>query len=129
MCSDLCVLCIVRNLHPTPTHHVTLHLPFRNEDTDILADMKFIMIYDENEDTILERRKEFESDIDIQKTIEICRQLCHQNEHTNDDELEVRDVAARFPKPNPFQELYRDPNAAVNEDKRIATLKNLGAIA
>jgi len=108
---------------------VTLHLPFKNEDTEILADKKFITIYDENEDTILERRKEFESDIDIQKTIEICRQLCHQNEQLNDDEAEVRDVAARFPEPNPFQELYRDPNAAVNEDLRIATLKNLGAIA
>lgn len=82
---------------------VTLHLPFRNEDTEILADMKFITIYDENEDTILERRKEFESDIDIQKTIKICRQLCHQNEQLNDDEAEVRDVAARFSEPNPFQ--------------------------
>lgn len=36
---------------------VTLHQPFRNEDSEILADMKFITIYDENEDTILERRK------------------------------------------------------------------------
>jgi hypothetical protein len=92
----------------------TLHLPLRNEDTEILADMKFTTIYDENEDTILERRKEF--DIDIQKTIEICRQLCHQNEQLNDDEAEVRDVAVRFPEPNPFQELYRDPNVAINED-------------
>lgn len=108
---------------------VTLHLPFRNEDTEILADMKFITIYDENENTILQRRKEFESNIDIQKTIDICRQLCRQDDQLNDDELEIQDVATRFPEPNPFQELYRNPNAAVNEDLRIATLKSLGAIA
>lgn len=36
---------------------VTLHIPFRNEDAEILAEMKFINIYDENEALILERRK------------------------------------------------------------------------
>lgn len=106
---------------------VTLHIPFRNEDTEILADMKFTTIYDEHENEILERRKEFESNIDIQKTIDICRQLCHEGELI-DDESEIRDIATRFPEPNPFEELYRNPNAAVNEDLRIATLKNLGAI-
>ncbi|CAH4003950.1 unnamed protein product [Pieris brassicae] len=107
---------------------VTLHIPFRNEDTEILADMKFTTIYDENENEILEKRKEFQSNIDIQKTIYICRQLCHESELI-DDESEARDIATRFPEPNPFEELYRNPNAAVNEDLRIATLKNLGAIA
>ncbi|KAE9522171.1 hypothetical protein AGLY_017431 [Aphis glycines] len=107
---------------------VTLHIPFRNEDTEILADMKFTTIYDEHENEILEKRKEFESNIDIQKTIDICRQLCHEGELI-DDESEIRDIATRFPEPNPFEELYRNPNAAVNEDLRIATLKNLGAIA
>ncbi|OXU16248.1 hypothetical protein TSAR_006177, partial [Trichomalopsis sarcophagae] len=71
---------------------ITLHLPFRNEHTDILADMKFITIYDENENTILERRKEFEPDIDIQKTIDICRQLCRQDEHLNDDEMNLENT-------------------------------------
>lgn len=59
---------------------VTLFLAFRNEETVILADMRFITIYDENGNIILERRKEFESNIDIQKIIDICRQLCRQNE-------------------------------------------------
>lgn len=36
---------------------VMLHIPFRNEDAEILAEMKFINIYDENEALILERRK------------------------------------------------------------------------
>lgn len=107
---------------------VTLHIPFRNEDTEILADMKFTTIYDENENEILEKRKEFESNIDVQKTIDICRQLCHEDEPI-DDELEIRHLATRFPEPNPFEELYRNPDAAVNEDLRIATLKSLGAIA
>jgi len=39
---------------------VTLHILFRNEDTEILADMKFTTIYDEYENEILEKRKEFE---------------------------------------------------------------------
>ena len=49
---------------------VTLHLPFRSEEEEILAEMKFISIYDDNEDIILQRRKEFESNIDIDKTIQ-----------------------------------------------------------
>lgn len=36
---------------------VTLHIPFRNEDTEILADMKFTTIYDEHENEILEKKK------------------------------------------------------------------------
>lgn len=45
------------------------------------------------------------------------------------NELEVRDIAERFPEPNQFQESYRNPNVAINKDLRIATLKNLGTIA
>ncbi|GFY53760.1 helitron_like_N domain-containing protein [Trichonephila inaurata madagascariensis] len=44
---------------------VTLNLQFINEE--LLADMKFIQRYDDNEQLILERRKEFESNLDIQK--------------------------------------------------------------
>lgn len=33
----------------------------------------------------------------------LFRLLCHQDEQSNDDESEVRDVAARFPEPNPFR--------------------------
>lgn len=62
---------------------VTLHIPFRNEENDILEEMKFIRIYDENEHLILERRKEFQSDLDINKTIEICRKLYRENDQGN----------------------------------------------
>lgn len=52
---------------------VTLHYPFRNEDNDILIDFKFNALYDENEQPILDGRNEFESNLDIEKTLEICR--------------------------------------------------------
>lgn len=107
---------------------VTLHIPFRNEDAEILAEMKFINIYDENGALILERRKEFESNLDIEKTIEICRQLCREDENP-DDETETQEVANRFPEPNPFQQLYHNPNADVNMDLYLATLSKLGNIA
>ncbi|XP_024085470.1 uncharacterized protein LOC106661425 isoform X2 [Cimex lectularius] len=106
---------------------VTLHLPFRNEEEEILAEMKFIRIYDDNEDIILQRRKEFESDIDIDKTIQICRELCR--EETPMDEDEIQDVANRFPEENPFQQLYNNPNSDINSDLQLATLNKLGAIA
>ncbi|XP_049305794.1 uncharacterized protein LOC105227464 isoform X10 [Bactrocera dorsalis] len=108
---------------------VTLHIPFRNEDAEILAEMKFINIYDENEALILERRKEFESNLDVEKTIEICRQLCREDGNLDDDETEIQDVANRFPEPNPFQQLYCNPNADVNIDLHLATLNKLGVIA
>ncbi|XP_076298854.1 uncharacterized protein LOC143217964 isoform X2 [Lasioglossum baleicum] len=73
---------------------VTLHLPFRSEEEEILAEMRFISIYDDNEDIILQRRKEFESNIDIDKTIQICKELCQLE--TPLDEDEIRDLANRF---------------------------------
>ena len=39
---------------------VTLHVPFTNENEEILAEMKFIEIYDDNEALILERRREYD---------------------------------------------------------------------
>ncbi|XP_049819970.1 uncharacterized protein LOC109605143 isoform X2 [Aethina tumida] len=54
---------------------VTLHIPFRHEESDILENMKFIRLYDENVDLILQKRKEFESNIDIEKILQICREL------------------------------------------------------
>ncbi|GFV36327.1 helitron_like_N domain-containing protein [Trichonephila clavipes] len=46
---------------------VTSHIPFRHEESEILSQMKFIKISDENVDLILQKRKEFESNIDIEK--------------------------------------------------------------
>ncbi|GFQ64918.1 helitron_like_N domain-containing protein [Trichonephila clavata] len=86
---------------------VCLHIPFRHEEADILENMKFIKLYDENVDLILQKRKEFESNIDIERTLQICRELCR--EEVPDDNEEIRDVVGRLPDQNPFQELYNNP--------------------
>ncbi|XP_053596141.1 uncharacterized protein LOC103578666 [Microplitis demolitor] len=106
---------------------VTLHFPFRNEDEEILAEMKFIEIYNNNENIILNRRTQFESNLDIQKTIEICRNLCREDDFQ--DENEVQDVTNVIPDPNPFQNLYDNPISDVNSDFRLAVLNKLGPIA
>ena len=105
---------------------VTLHVPFTNENEEILAEMKFIKMYDDNEALILERRREFDAYLDIEKTIEICRKMCREAEQ---DEEEVRDLANRIREENLFEELFRNPNSVVNADLRLATLNKLGAIA
>ncbi|GFX52191.1 ATP-dependent DNA helicase [Trichonephila clavipes] len=106
---------------------VTLHIPFRHEESEILSQMKFIKIYDENVDLILQKRKEFESNIDIEKTLQICRELCREEDA--DDGEDIRDVAGGLPDQNPFQELYNNPTAEINGDLLYAMLNKLGAIA
>ncbi|GBP70869.1 hypothetical protein EVAR_53533_1 [Eumeta japonica] len=64
---------------------VTLHIPFRHEEADILKETKFITLYDENVDLILEKRKEFESNIDVEKMLQICREI-YREEIPDDDE-------------------------------------------
>ncbi|GFY01164.1 uncharacterized protein TNCV_5076311 [Trichonephila clavipes] len=65
-----------QNLSDYKREMVTLHIPFRSEDEEILAEMKFIELYTTKENLILQRRQEFQSNLDIQKTIEICRDFC-----------------------------------------------------
>lgn len=74
---------------------VTLYIPFRHEEADILENMKFIRLYDENVDLILQKRKEFESNIDIESTLQDFRELCR--EEVPDDNEELRDVVGRLP--------------------------------
>ncbi|XP_049302993.1 ATP-dependent DNA helicase PIF1-like [Bactrocera dorsalis] len=107
---------------------VTLYTPFRDEENEILADTKFIQIYDDNEMLILERHKEFSSNLDIQKTIEICRELCHEDELNQDDDAEGDNVGRLFPEANLFQELY-NADHIMKDDLQLATLNKLGAIA
>lgn len=57
---------------------VTLHMPFRIEETDVLTDGKFLRIFDENEPLIMKRRKEFEFNLEIDKVMEICARLCRE---------------------------------------------------
>nr|XP_037877038.1 ATP-dependent DNA helicase pfh1-like isoform X3 [Bombyx mori] len=114
-----------QNLSDYKREMVTLHIPFRSEDEEILAEMKFIEIYTTNENLILQRRQEFESSLDILKTIEICRDLCREDGIDDDNEPEENIIAEQ----NPFQHLYDNPDAIVNDDIRSATLHKLGIIA
>lgn len=70
----------------------------------------------------------FSSNLDIQKTIEICRKLCREDELNQDDDAEGDNVGRLFPEANPFQELY-NADHIMNDDLRLATLNKLGAIA
>ncbi|CAF4915856.1 unnamed protein product [Pieris macdunnoughi] len=106
---------------------VTLHLPFRNEESEILAESRYLQLYEENEALILDRRKEFESNLDIEKTLEICRKL--SREYVSDDGEEINDVVGRIPNENLFAELYHNPNAVLNDDLRLALFGKLGSIA
>ncbi|GFR10858.1 ATP-dependent DNA helicase [Trichonephila clavata] len=106
---------------------LTLHIPFRHEEANILKNMKFIRLYHENVDLILQKRKKFESNIDIERTLQIYRELCR--EEVPDDNEEIRDVVGRLPDQNPFQEFYNNSNAEINDDLQLAMLNKLGAIA
>lgn len=66
---------------------VTLHLPFRNEEKEILSELNYITLYDNHEDIILQRRKEFESNLDIIKTIQIGQEMCREEALVDDDEI------------------------------------------
>lgn len=106
---------------------VTLHIPFRDEHTDVLADMKYLKVYDQNEDLILENKKEFEFNLEIENTIAICRQTCHENDESdNNNKNEIQDVVKRFSEANPFQELYYNSEADIEFDVRSETSNKLG---
>ena len=75
---------IAQNFNEYKREIVTFHIPFRNEKTKVLEDMKFIGTYQRNENLILERRKVFETNLYIQKTMEMVRQLCREQKNEND---------------------------------------------
>lgn len=52
---------------------VTLYYPFVDEENELLINDNYLRIYDSNEESILSKRKEYESDVDIDKTMEECR--------------------------------------------------------
>ncbi|KAJ8675913.1 hypothetical protein QAD02_011699 [Eretmocerus hayati] len=111
---------------------VTLHIPFRSEDNEILADMKFNDIFDDpNMQTlIVTNRKEFEADLDFEATLEACRQLCRKRE-ANDalKDQNIPDPAGVFPEADPFEALRNNLDSEVNSDLPLASLQKLSAIA
>jgi hypothetical protein len=66
---------------------VLLYWPFQNETLNILDCNKFIEIYDQNEAQILSQRRKYESNLDINKTMEYCRQLCMEMDNETEAQL------------------------------------------
>ena len=105
---------------------VTLHIPFRNEEADILSEMKFLNIDDENENVILDKREEFEKQPDIHKVIELCRQLCRDD--ILDDATDQENDINAPEEQDIFQQIMNNRSAEANMDIRMATLNKLGSI-
>lgn len=103
---------------------VTLHFPFKDEDEEILQESYYKTIYNENETTILERRKEFKQNLDKSKTIEICRKLCRDSEFENSQPKNIANILLH----NNDQVIFNggDP---VNEDLFFASINKLSPIA
>lgn len=59
---------------------VMLYLPFRNEIVNVIDRYKFEGIYNENEVLIMERRKLYESNINIEQVIAEIKALCDQSD-------------------------------------------------
>ena len=75
----------------------------------------------------MERRKEFESNFDIEKTLQICRDLCRDDDEENIEEL--RQHANFLFEEDPYEMLQNDPHSTVNIDVQSAMIGKLGAIA
>ncbi|RVE40725.1 hypothetical protein evm_014626 [Chilo suppressalis] len=108
---------------------VLLHIPFKSENNDVLADNKYIQLYEDNKDLILKRRKEFESNLDIEKTLEICRQLCREKEDEEDDGEDEPGHANIVFENDPYALVAQYPDSTVNADLQNAALSKLGAVA
>lgn len=106
---------------------VTLHIPFRDEESEILAKKKFEQTYDENDLLIMERRLEFESNLYIAKTMQICRDLCVQDEDPDSEVINnINQLAGHVPEVDPFADFLLNANSDANADLRLATLNRLG---
>jgi len=97
-------------------------------------DTKFTIIYDEHENETLERRKEFESNIDIQKTVYKYGELFRQDELLN-DESRTHDIA-KISRVKPISRIILVYNYYIEirmlllmKNYVLKTFKKLGAIA
>lgn len=71
-----------------------LHIPFRNEEVDILDQQRYRTLYEQHETEITEARKEYEVRIDIEAVLTECHRLFVENEELHDDFVQkVRNTA------------------------------------
>ncbi|GBP70846.1 hypothetical protein EVAR_53510_1 [Eumeta japonica] len=78
---------------------VLLHYAFRSEENDVLAEKKYRQIYEDNEDLISQRRKELESNSDIEGTVEMYRRS-RGGDESGDDELRNKAQTVSKAEPN-----------------------------
>jgi Tfp pilus assembly pilus retraction ATPase PilT len=103
---------------------VLLHVPFRNEEVDLLDRNKFLAIYTEKEADILRARKEFESDMDIVKMMEYCRDMCIQEDGETLEEKNEEYVKSKATNDD-FVQAMRDGN---DDDIRMAVLEKMSSV-
>jgi hypothetical protein len=76
---------------------VLLHWPFLNKALDILDCNKFMEIYDQNEAQIHSQKCKYESNLDMNKTMEYCRQLCVEMDEA---EAQLKRETSKHANPN-----------------------------
>uniref|UniRef100_A0A0C9Q9F9 ATP-dependent DNA helicase n=1 Tax=Fopius arisanus TaxID=64838 RepID=A0A0C9Q9F9_9HYME len=104
---------------------VTLHVPFRNEQRDIIANNRFIQLYNKHEQAIFDQRRDFESDLDVQSTINKFRQF--RDEAVEDEIVEVPILIPIEPESDPLAGLdpvvsemdYKSDSSTVTSDSPI----------
>lgn len=105
---------------------VLLHVPFRDEFRDVLDGDKYLTTYQEQETLIMERRQQWESDLDIDAVMDECRKLMVEEE---EEQVQVRTIpemftAAQAEKDDLFQK-NRDPN---NDDIAMQNVERLPGV-
>lgn len=103
---------------------VTLYYPFRNETVDILDRNRFVEIYDTNESAILTKRREYESNINIEEVMREIQELYIHNdidENATNEEQKNRD--------NFVSSVLNDGNQENNDDIDAAQASSVGISA
>nr|CAD7449759.1 unnamed protein product [Timema bartmani] len=75
---------------------VMLYVPFRCEAVDIIDRNVFMETYEAREAEIMEKRKQYESNIDIERVVEELRRMCDQFD--DEDPLGARNQREEFVK-------------------------------
>jgi hypothetical protein len=97
---------------------VLLFVPFRNEAADILDRNKFVDIFNQNQEAIITKRKEYEANIDLQRVMNEIKLICDHKD------VQRTDVVAEHESLQ--QEQRRDDN---NDDiQSISSFNGISAV-
>lgn len=61
---------------------VLLFVPFNNEND---VNCNYLQIYSNNENIIMQRRKEYENNLNIEKTVQALKNLMAEDDNNNDE--------------------------------------------